>query len=67
MLKKIFINFLFIFITNSAIAKEIKIISDFCKKLNVEVSECTHWANGGKGTKDLAKKVVETCKKSKKK
>ncbi len=45
---------------------EIKIISDFCKKLNVEVSECTHWANGGKGTKDLAKKVVKICKKSKK-
>ena len=45
---------------------EIKIISDFCKNMNIEVSECTHWANGGKGTKDLAKKVVETCKKSKK-
>ncbi len=45
---------------------EIKIISDFCKKLGIEVSECTHWANGGKGTKDLAKKVVKTCKKSKK-
>ena len=34
--------------------------------MNVEVSNCTHWANGGKGTKDLAKKVVEICKKSKK-
>ncbi len=45
---------------------EIKIISDFCKKLGIEVSECTHWSNGGKGTKDLAKKVVKTCKKSKK-
>ena len=45
---------------------EIKIISNFCKNMNIEVSECTHWANGGKGTKDLAKKVVETCKKSKK-
>ena len=45
---------------------EIKIISDFCKRLGIEVSECTHWANGGKGTKDLAKKVVKTCKKSKK-
>ena len=45
---------------------EIKIISDFCKKLGIEVSECTHWANGGKGTKDLAKKVIKTCKKSKK-
>ena len=45
---------------------EIKIISDFCKKLGIEVSECTHWANGGRGTKDLAKKVIKTCKKSKK-
>ena len=45
---------------------EIKIISDFCKKIGVEVSECYHWANGGKGTKDLAKKVVKTCKKSNK-
>ena len=45
---------------------EIKIISDFCKKLGVEVSECTHWAKGGAGTKDLAKKVVKICKNSKK-
>jgi len=45
---------------------EIKIIFDFCKKLDVEVSECTHWANGGNGTKDLAKKVVKICKNSKK-
>ena len=45
---------------------EIKIISNFCKKLAVEVSECTHWAKGGAGTKDLAKKVVKICKNSKK-
>ena len=45
---------------------EIKIISNFCKNMNIEGIECTHWANGGKCTKDLAKKVVETCKKSKK-
>jgi len=45
---------------------ETKIISDFCKRLGIEVSECTHWAKGGNGTKDLAKKVVETCKKSRK-
>ena len=45
---------------------EIKIISNFCKKLGVEVSECTHWAKGGSGTKDLAKKVVKICKNSKK-
>ena len=45
---------------------EIKIISNFCKKSGVEVSECTHWAKGGNGTKDLAKKVVKICKNSKK-
>tara|TARA_B100000686_G_scaffold158082_1_gene165813 strand:- start:1621 stop:3309 length:1689 start_codon:yes stop_codon:yes gene_type:complete len=45
---------------------EIKIIFDFCKKIGVEVSECTHWANGGKGASDLAKKVVKACEKSKK-
>ena len=30
--------------------------------MKVEVSECKHWAKGGKGTKDLAKKVVKACK-----
>ena len=34
--------------------------------MNVQVSECKHWAIGGKGTTDLAKKVVKTCKVSKK-
>ena len=42
--------------------KEIKIILDFCRDMKVEVSECKHWAKGGKGTKDLAKKVVKACK-----
>jgi len=32
----------------------------------VKVSLCTHWSNGGKGTEDLAKNVVEACKKSNK-
>ena len=43
---------------------EIKIIQDHCSKLGVKVSLCTHWANGGDGTKDLANHVVELCKKS---
>ena len=47
--------------------KEISAIKDFCKSLKVEVSESTHWADGGKGAKDLAKKVVKICKNSKKK
>ncbi len=44
---------------------EIKTVLDFCKKRKVEVSECKHWAKGGNGTKDLAKKVVKVCKKRK--
>ena len=47
--------------------KEIKIVFDFCKKLKVEISECKHWAQGGKGATDLAKKVVKICKNSNKK
>ena len=46
---------------------EIKTVFDFCKKRKVEVSECKHWAKGGNGTKDLAKKVVKVCKKKKSK
>ena len=29
--------------------KEIKIIQEHCSKLNVKVSLCTHWSDGGKG------------------
>ena len=43
---------------------EVKIIQDYCSKLGVKVSLCTHWSEGGKGTKDLAKNVVELCNKS---
>ena len=34
--------------------------------MKVEVSECKHWAKGGKGTTDLAKKVVKICNKKSK-
>ena len=43
-------------------AKEIKTILNFCKDMKIEVSECKHWAKGGKGATDLAKKVVKVCK-----
>ena len=46
--------------------KEVDVVLNFCKNMNVQVSECKHWAMGGKGTTDLAKKVVKTCKDSKK-
>ena len=50
------------FITDTE--NEVKTIQDHCSKLGVKVSLCTHWADGGNGTKDLANNVVELCKKS---
>jgi len=43
---------------------EVKIIKDYCSKLGVKVSLCTHWSDGGNGAKDLANNVIELCKKS---
>ena len=42
--------------------KEVQIIKEHCLKLGIKVSLCTHWAEGGEGTKDLANNVVELCK-----
>jgi len=44
--------------------KEVKLIQEYCSKLGVKVSLCTHWSEGGKGTEDLAKNIVELCKKN---
>ncbi len=38
---------------------EFKVVQDYCAELGVEAVPCTHWADGGKGTEALAKKVVE--------
>ena len=46
--------------------KEVKIIEDYCSKLGIKANLCTHWSNGGEGTKDLANTVVDLCEKSKK-
>ena len=42
--------------------KEIDVVLNFCKDMKVQVSECKHWAKGGKGATDLAKKVIKVCK-----
>jgi len=47
--------------------REVNALIDFCKKLGVKISLCTHWSNGGEGTKDLANTVVEMCEKNKSK
>ncbi len=37
---------------------EFEAVEDYCKELGVEAIPCTHWAEGGKGTEALARKVV---------
>ena len=46
--------------------KEVKLIQEYCSNLGIKVSLCTHWSEGGKGAEDLAKNVVEICKKNNK-
>ena len=53
------------FITDTE--QEVKTIVDYCKTLNVKANLCTHWSNGGEGTKELAAYVVELCEKKKNK
>ena len=53
------------FITDTE--QEVKTLIDYCKTLNVKANLCTHWSNGGEGTKELADYVVELCEKKKNK
>ena len=39
--------------------KELKALQDECKNIGVEAIPCYHWAKGGEGATELAKKVVE--------
>ena len=43
---------------------EIKVLKEYCDSIDVQASKCTHWSDGGEGTKDLAKKVVEISENS---
>lgn len=49
---------------SSDTAKEINLIKEHCKYLNIEMALCEAWEYGGDGAKDLAKKVVEKAKQS---
>ncbi|MDC0240237.1 formate--tetrahydrofolate ligase [Candidatus Pelagibacter sp.] len=40
---------------------EMNALLDFCKTQGVKASKCTHWSNGGDGTKELAQIVSEIC------
>ena len=43
---------------------EVKALVDFCNKLGIKASLCTHWANGGEGTQELASHVADLCEKN---
>ncbi len=43
---------------------EVKALIEFCDSLGVKASLCTHWSNGGEGTKELAAHVVDLCEKN---
>ncbi len=43
---------------------EVKALIEFCDSLDVKASLCTHWSNGGEGTKELAAHVVDLCEKN---
>ena len=43
---------------------EVTALIEFCDTIGVKASLCTHWANGGEGTKELASHVAELCEKN---
>ena len=40
---------------------EAAVVKDYCKEFGVEAIDCTHWADGGKGTTELAEHVANLC------
>jgi formate--tetrahydrofolate ligase len=51
------------FITDTE--NETKTLIEACKDMSVKATLCTHWSNGGDGTKELASHVVELIEKEK--
>jgi formate--tetrahydrofolate ligase len=40
---------------------EADIVKDYCGEFGVDAIDCTHWADGGKGTIELAENVARLC------
>jgi formate--tetrahydrofolate ligase len=40
---------------------EVEVVRAFCEGFGVRAINCTHWADGGKGTTELAEHVVKLC------
>ncbi len=47
------------FVTDTS--AEIELVKNIVQRVGVEAVECRHWADGSKGTEELAHKVVDTC------
>ncbi len=40
---------------------EVAVVQEFCAKYGVKAIKCTHWADGGKGTTEMAEHVAALC------
>ena len=40
---------------------EVEVVREYCDKYGVKAIKCTHWADGGKGTLEMAEHVVQLC------
>lgn len=40
---------------------EVEVIEEYCEKYQVKAIKCTHWADGGEGTLELAEHVAGLC------
>jgi formate--tetrahydrofolate ligase len=40
---------------------EAAVVKDYCEQFGVSAIDCTHWADGGKGTTELAEHVAALC------
>ena len=38
---------------------EVRVIKDYCRGFGIEAIECRHWAEGGKGTLEMAEYIVQ--------
>lgn len=40
---------------------EARVLKEYCREFSVKAIDCTHWADGGAGTEDLAREVATLC------
>jgi len=40
---------------------EVSVVQKYCEEFGVQAIDCTHWADGGAGTIELAEEIVKIC------